>query len=663
MILPSSEYHSTNIIRSPDLYKGADALLYSVIGAYQRRYQFGKSLLQESEKIYAQASSLKHTSDGSIGREMEKVRRHFRRNRDVPWQVVKEAMVLLVEKGARELGMRAYPVQIMGALILYRGCLAEMATGEGKTLTACFPAILNAWTRNPCHVVTVNEYLAGRDASEMMPFYRGCGVSVGSVNSKMDPESRRENYRKGVVYTTCKELTADFLRDRLLLGELHNSSRRLLRRVISSRRTQTDGLVLNGLYAVIVDEADSVLIDEAVTPLIISRAKENKPLVDACLTAKGIADTLHFETDYLVDQQYREIQLTKQGYSKVASLSSNLTGLWQGEWRRVELIEQALTAREFYIKDMQYVIQDETIVIVDEFTGRLMENRSWRQGLHQAVEAKEGVEISNPSETLSRLSFQRFFKFFSKLSGMTGTAYEARAEFWSIYGLNVQRVPTNKPCLRKMLPDRVFPKAKEKWENIYQSISEVHATTRPILIGTKNLNDSETLAKVLSQKGYTFNLLNAVHHRDEAAIIARAGEPLSITIATNMAGRGTDIKLGKGVAKNGGLHVLATERNESGRIDRQLFGRCARQGDPGSAQSFSCPDDEIIRRFLPEKMRNVLIAALEREKPGVKKLGEQVIKSSQKSAQRQAYKQRKQVLGMDTWLDEALSFTGSKLDF
>ena len=348
---------------------------------------------------------------------------------------------MLVEAADRKLGLRPYPVQVMGAMALYHGYLTEMATGEGKSLTACLPAVLAAWTGRPCHLVTVNDYLANRDAVEMRPFYAFCGVSVGSILGEMDPRLRRSNYDNGVVYTTLKELVADFLRDRLILGTMSHPYRRLLRQVLDPRFRDSEGLVLKGLDTAIVDEADSVLIDEAVTPLIISRMEENEPLVDACTRAHRIAADLHPTEDYRVDHKYKEIRFTKAGRSKLEARAQRLPGIWRGPARREELVQQSLTAREFYRKDKQYVVQDDKVVIVDEFTGRLMPNRTWRHGLHQAVEANEGIAVSNPSETLARLSFQRFFRFFRKLSGMTGTAREAAGEFWHIYRLPVPFQP------------------------------------------------------------------------------------------------------------------------------------------------------------------------------------------------------------------------------
>lgn len=663
MILPTRDYRRTQIVIPDKLHRGLDGLVHGLVGWYHRRGSIARSLKKEAEEISEAVTGLRHFSDGRLRERLEEMRTRFRRQEKAREKLLPDALATMVEVADRTLGLRPYPVQIMGAMALYRGYLAEMATGEGKSLTACLPAVLAAWTGRPCHFVTVNDYLADRDAVEMRPFYAFCGVSVGCVTGQMPPRERRLNYEKGVVYTTLKELVADFLRDRLILGALHHPSRRLLRQILQTQLRELDGLVLRGLDTAIVDEADSVLIDEAVTPLIISRAQENRPLVEACETAHSIATSLYLGADYEKDLKYREITLTKEGRSKVEEQTQRLPGIWRGPSRREELVQQALTAREFYMRDKQYVIQDGKVAIVDEFTGRIMPNRTWRHGLHQAVEANEGLEVTNPSETLARLSFQKFFRFFGRLSGMTGTAKEATAEFWHIYKLPVLPIPTNRPCIRKMLPDSVFPTEAQKWEAIVQEIERRHQTGCPLLVGTRSVKASERLAEMLSARGFEFNLLNAVRHREEAQIVAAAGERNRITIATNMAGRGTDIKLGHAVAEIGGLHVIATERHESGRIDRQLFGRCARQGDPGSAQAFMSADDELIQRFVPAAMRNRLASALKTRTPGTSGLAGAALFHAQRAAQRLAYRQRRNVLQMDTWLEEALSFSGPGSEF
>lgn len=663
MILPTEDYRRTHIVIPDKLHRGLDRTLHGLVGWYHRRSSTVRSLRKEAEKISNMAQNFRHVSDRRLRERLHELRNQVYRYPKGDDQMLPEALATMIEAAERTLGLRPFPVQIMGAMALYRGYLTEMATGEGKSLTACLPAVLAAWSGRPCHFVTVNDYLANRDAVEMRPFYKLCGVSVGCVIGQMAPKERRVNYEKDLVYTTLKELVADFLRDRLILGAFHHPSRRLLKQLRQPQLRNPPDLVLRGLDTAIVDEADSVLIDEAVTPLIISRSQENKPLVEACSIAHRIAEPLKAGLDYQVDLKYREINLTQAGLSKVERQSRFLPGIWRGAARRTELVQQALTAREFYNLDQQYVIQDEKVAIVDEFTGRLMPNRTWRHGLHQAVEAKEGLPVNDPSETLARLSFQRFFRFFRRLSGMTGTAREATSEFWHIYGLPVISIPTHRPCIRRVLSDEVFSTTEQKWQAVIEEITRCHQTARPVLVGTRSVKASEKLAAMLSARGLEFNLLNAVRHREEARIVAAAGEQTRITIATNMAGRGTDIKLGRGVVEMGGLHVIATERHESGRIDRQLFGRCARQGDPGSARAFMSADDELIQRFLPNWMGQRLKSAMATQAPGVPRFAQMAISHAQNAAQRLAYRQRRNVLKMDTWLEEALSFSGSGIKF
>ena len=583
----------------------------------------------------------------------------FRRRDARSEEVLPTALACMVEAAERTLGMRPYPVQIVGALALDLGFLTEMATGEGKTLTACLPMTLAGWTGLPAHLVTVNDYLSDRDAAEMRPFYSFCGVSVGCVTGEMSPEQRYLNYQKGVVYITSKELVADFLRDRLRLGKLHHPTRRLIRRMLHRQPFGADGIVMRGLDTAIVDEADSVLIDEAVTPLIISRSRENKTLREACRVASEIADSLAPGTDYRVNLKYREVRLTDEAERKIQALSEKLPGVWQGALRREELVQQALTAREFYHRDKQYVVEEDRVTIVDEFTGRLMPNRTWRAGLHQAVEAKEGLDATSPTETLARLSFQRFFRLFRRLGGMTGTASEAAAEFWHIYGLPMLSIPTHRPCIRKSYPDRVIAGVSDKFHAIVEEIVQWHETGRPVLVGTRSVQASETLASKLDARGLDFNLLNATRHSEEARIVVAAGQFGRITIATNMAGRGTDIKLGRGVADLGGLHVIASERHESRRIDRQLFGKSARQGDPGSARAYVSADDELIQRFVPPWLRRRLERAVEANLPAAPRLAKQTLSYAQRGAEKLAFRQRTSVLHTDDQLEQSLGFSGS----
>ena len=662
MNLPALDYQATKTIAPGKSPTGLDRWAHEMMGRYRRRQFIGRRWLAQSERVFEQSLLHQALSDYDLKGRLCDMRVLFRRQGKAHEYRLPEALALIAEAAARLLGLRPYAVQILGAIIIHHGYLAEMATGEGKSLTACLAAIITGWTGKPCHVITTNDYLASRDAEEFAPLYKFCTVSAGRVTSSMTPAERKENYRKGVVYTSSKELLADFLRDRLALGNLHQSSRRQIFQKRHPHYRLNDKMVMRGIDTVIVDEADSVLIDEAVTPLIISQAYENKPLTEACRAAAGIADALAAGIDYRVDRHYREIILTPTGEAKITEMSIALADIFRGSARREELVLTALTAREFYQRNKQYVVEDDKVVIVDEFTGRMMPQRTWRHGLHQSIEAREGLSLSDPSETLARLSFQRFFRFFRKLGGMSGTAREAANELWHIYELPVFSVPTNKPCIRKVLPGRFYREQSSKWQAICDETGACHETGQPVLVGTRSVAASEAFAGLLRQRNISFQLLNAVNHREEAKIIASAGQAGAVTIATNMAGRGADIKLGDGVAELGGLHVIVSERHESGRIDRQLCGRCARQGDPGSVRSYVSLDDELVRQYGPKSLLKFLLHTKSRNRPEAARLVEHLISLAQQKAQRRAFAQRQIVMQTDDWLTDALSFARSELD-
>ncbi|MDA7916511.1 prepilin peptidase [Verrucomicrobia bacterium] len=647
MITPSQVYRRTSYQKPRKILLGADAAVHSVAGMFHRRSGILKSLKQDVDIILAQADEWSTLSDHDLSARLFGFREQFRRGGEFAECHLLPALAGLREAAERKLGLRPFPVQLIGALALHRGMLAEMATGEGKTLTAGLAAVLSGWNPHPCHVITVNDYLVQRDAKWMQPLFKFARVRVGTVVGGMKSEERRKGHNQDVTYTTSKELLADFLRDRLRQGQLRFPAQILIRRMLQPRRVaEAGGAVLRGLHTVIVDEADSVLIDEAVTPLIISAPRENKALENVVTMANQIVRPLERDRDYHVDLKYREVTLTDEGRERISEECARLPGIWQGFDRREELIQQALVAREFFIRDKQYVVVEGKVVIVDEFTGRPMPQRSWRQGMHQAIEAKESVDISDPAETSARLSFQRFFRFFKKMSGMTGTGREAAREFWQIYRLSVISIPTNEPCIRKQLPDRVFATEDEKWDAVVSEIKKLHAEGRPVLVGTRSVITSQKIADMLKGEHIRIHLLNAVHHLEEAQVISDAGEVGSVTIATNMAGRGTDVKLGKGVAELGGLFVLATEKHESLRVDRQLFGRSGRQGDPGGAQMFVSVEDEILKKHLSPILSGAALNFAKGGFPGSKHATRAAFQRAQSNAQKLAFKQRKSVLSM-----------------
>ncbi len=645
--------------RTADLPRGLDAAWDTVAGLGKRATVRTAMYLARAKRVLSHEKLYGEMADATLRAAAAEFREVFRRGRDTPGHLDR-AFALVREVAARLIGEKPYLVQVAGALALEAGCVAEMATGEGKTLTATMPATIAGWRGRGCHVITVNDYLAGRDADWMGKIYTYCGLTVSHVDHEKEPPARREAYQADITYGTNKEITADFLRDQLALGRLRSLPQALLAKIAEGSGSGTDRLVQRGLDYAIIDEADSVLIDEAVTPLIISGEAPNPEQVEAFSQGADLALQLEPAAHYTVNERYREVELTPAGKDRLAEMTAPLGGVWHGQRRREELVVQALTARELYRRDKQYVVQDDKIIIVDEFTGRLMHDREWRDGLHQAVEAKEGIEVNPPKDTYARISFQRFFRLYRRLSGMTGTAAEARREFWQIYHLPVVVIPTNRPCIRKRQRQRVFATEDAKFNAVVDSCFRIHRGGRPVLIGTRSVRASEHLSVLLARKGLDHQVLNAIRHAEEAQIVAAAGQRRKITVATNMAGRGTDIKLGKGVKDAGGLHVILTERHESGRVDRQLVGRCARQGDPGSFQMYVSLEDELVRRHA------VKLSAVLRKRYGhtegevTSAMARRMFNRAQRRAQRAALRQRKGVLQTDRWLDEYLGFAGTE---
>ncbi|MBN1973506.1 MAG: preprotein translocase subunit SecA [Sedimentisphaerales bacterium] len=658
--MPSATWQMLNHRSSGEpLPRGLDAAWDAGAGFLNRLSARYKRLNQQTKKILSLEKYYSELTDLRLHESAEELREIFRCNREKPADL-EHAFALVREVAFRKLGEKPFPVQITGALALENGCIAEMATGEGKTLTSTMYVTVAGWRGHGCHVITVNDYLAKRDAEWMGQIYRFCGLSAAYIEQETKPAQRKTAYMADITYCTNKEVTADFLRDRLALGRINGLSSALLARISGSNSRVTDRLIQRRLNCAIVDEADSVLIDESVTPLIISGNAPNPQQVDSFQKASEIAAQLVSDTDYKVDHRYRDVELTEQGRVHIAELTEGLGGFWKGARRSLELINQALIAKELYHRDQHYVIHEGKVVIVDEFTGRLMPDRTWRDGMHQAVEAKEAIEVNPPKDTYARISFQRFFRMYRKLSGMTGTAAEAESEFWQIYHLPVVKIPTNRPCMRENLPNIVLTTKEAKWERIIKEIKQIHEQGRPVLVGTRSVFASEHISKLLAAEKFEHQVLNAIYHSREAQIVAEAGQPGRITVATNMAGRGTDIKLGRGVAQMGGLYVIGAEPNESARIDRQLFGRCARQGDPGTARSIFCLEDEIVTRYTKTataflKKRYVL------SKGDIfSPLVQHIFRLAQNRAEKMALSRRKTVLRTDHWLDEQLGFAGKE---
>ena len=525
------------------------------------------------------------------------------RSRDLAWRaksgeplerLLPHVFALGVEASRRGVGLVHYPVQVEGAIAIFRGRVAEMQTGEGKTLTAVLPVALHAMTGKGCHVLTANEYLAKRDADYLRPAFQYLGLSVGCVQAGLSDSERRDAYECDLTYGTASEVGFDFLRDRIRSGAGSDNETRRQTPFTAEGAMETP--VQRGHYFALVDEADSILIDEARTPLIIGHESPNASAMSSLYQwAARIAPDLVPNADFVVEVKKRQANLTDDGTRKVTLLAKP-TVLDSIDTERIYLhVEKALTALYAFTRDQDYVVVDDEVGIVDEGTGRLMEGRKWQEGLHQSIEAKERVPITPVTSSAARITIQTLFRCYQHLGGMTGTAVPARKELRRTYRLKVSAVPTHRPCIRRGFPTRVFVSLETKWRAITTDVRRLLADGRAVLIGTPSVEASEGLSRHLEQAAIEHQVLNARHHAQEAEIVARAGQSATVTVATNMAGRGTDILLGDDVREAGGLHVIATEMHTSARIDRQLIGRAARQGDPGSYQFFLSLEDELLR--------------------------------------------------------------------
>ena len=630
-------------VKAPEL-KGLDIPAHAITGWVKNRRPILPRLRKQAEQIEAMEASIQELTDAKFKEEVEELRVLARLGR-LEGDSLLRAFALAREAAVRTLGQRPYPVQMMGAIAMHEAAVAEMATGEGKTLTAAVAASVMALAGKPVHIITVNDYLVQRDAENMSPLYRRMGHTVGHVVHDIDPVTRIEIYRRNVVYITSKELVADFLRDQIMLGTLRSSGQTAV--TLLGGAAMRSSVLVPGLFKVIVDEADSLLVDEAVTPLIISNSPEDEPNADRYRAATALADQLVKGVDFIIDTEVRHVDLTERGRDRLEQIcESDISGFWKGSRRREELVTQALVAKYCFLRDEHYLVDPEgKVQIIDEFTGRVMADRSWRHGLHQAIEIKEGVKVTADKENLARISFQRFFRQYPEMGGMTGTAWESGPEFWQIYMRPIVRIPTNKPCIRTQLPVQMFDTEQEKMDAAVKRVIELNDKGVPVLVGTRSVLASEDLSKRLTAAGRAHRVLNAAQNEQEANIIAEAGQRGRITVATNMAGRGTDIHLGRDVVELGGLHVISTEPHSSSRIDRQLFGRAARQGDPGSAQMFTSAEDDLFLRHAP-RLRKIW-----------KQIGaSRLIKIAQMRAEQLARFNRKQVLRSDDWMDQAVPF-------
>jgi len=577
------------------------------------------------ERINAWEPSIQSLSDDELRRKTLDFQEKIARGSDID-DLIDESFAVVREAARRTVDMRPFDVQIIGGLVLHEGKIAEMKTGEGKTLAATMPVYLNALMGKGAHIVTVNDYLAKRDAEWMGPVYSFLGLSVGVIVHGMSDEERKQAYQANITYGTNNEFGFDYLRDNM--------------------KFQLEDYVQREFHYAIVDEVDSILIDEARTPLIISGPSEES--TDKYYRINQIIPRLRRDADYTIDEKSRSVVLTEDGVAK-AEKYLKVENLY--EPRNMELlhhINQALKAHTLFKRDADYLVRDGQVIIVDEFTGRVMPGRRYSDGLHQALEAKEHVKIERENQTLASITFQNYFRMYGKLAGMTGTADTEAVEFKKIYDLDVVVVPTNMPMIREDYPDVIYKTEKEKIGAVIEEIRELHEQDRPVLVGTITVEKSELLSRQLAKFGIKHNVLNAKNHEKEAEIVAQAGQTGMVTISTNMAGRGTDIKLGESVADKGGLHILGTERHESRRIDNQLRGRSGRQGDNGSSRFYLSLEDDLLRIFGAERISSIMDKiGLEEGEPIEHNLISKAIENAQRRVEGQNFEIRKHLLEFD----------------
>ena len=574
--------------------------------------------------------SLMKLSDSSLSSKTVEFKNRLQKGETLD-DILPEAFAVVREASRRVLGMRHFDTQLIGGIVLHRGNIAEMSTGEGKTLVATAPVYLNALAGKGVHVITVNDYLAKRDSEWMGQVYKFLGLSVGLIIHDLDFNQRKIAYNSDITYGTNNEFGFDYLRDNMVVS--------------------LNQMVQRPLHFCLIDEVDSILIDEARTPLIISGPGQKS--TDNYYVLAKLVPKLKAEEDYTIDEKQKTVAPTEKGVAKMEKLL-NVENLYDPENIELNhLFVQALRAQTMMIKDRDYVVKDNEVIIVDEFTGRLMYGRRYSDGLHQAIEAKEGLQVARESQTLATITFQNYFRMYSKLAGMTGTAKTEEQEFIKIYGLPVLQIPTNKPIQRKDLPDVVYKTQKGKYKAVVREIQRRHATGQPMLIGTTSIEQSEQLSHMLKNAGVVHNVLNAKYHEKEAMIVAQAGQKGQVTIATNMAGRGTDITLGEGVPELGGLAIIGTERHESRRIDNQLRGRAGRQGDPGSSQFFLSLEDDLMRIFGGDNIKNFMDKmGLEDDEEIKSKMVSNAIRKAQKRVENRNFDIRKYVLEYDDVMNQ-----------
>jgi preprotein translocase subunit SecA len=609
-------------------------------------------------KVARYEEALQNCTDEALDNVLQELRFQLHRQ-GLQESLIIEAFAVIREVSGRVLGKRHFDVQLYGGWLMMNGMLAEMQTGEGKTLTTTLPACTAALAGIPVHVITANDYLAERDCEIMLPLYQRLQLSAAPVIDGMEPQQCREAYRADIVHTTNKQVAFDYLRDRIEMGDDTGDLRFQYRQIQRQQSTAADNqLLLRGLCFAIIDEADSVLIDEANTPLIITRTLPNDESDETYSDALYVASTLVEDQHFKLDQKSRSVELTLEGEDALEDHVLKLPKLWRNKRKREMLVKQALSATHFYQRDREYVVNEDKVQIIDQSTGRLMPDRSWEQGLHQMIEAKEGCLISELREPQARISYQKFFSRYLRLGGTSGTISEVGDEMNRVYGLDLFKVSTNQPNKRLMYGENIYRDELDKKLALVNRVTAMNSIGRPILIGTCSVEESEQVGEWLQQQGIPHRVLNAKQDSQEAEIIAAAGQKGAITVATNMAGRGTDIALGEGVEALGGLHVISLSLNDSYRVDRQLYGRCARQGDPGSAEAILSLEDATLTRYFAPAVLKFLAGLCADGKPVPMLVSRKILRLPQRSHENKQCRIRKALMKQDQRLRRTLAFSG-----
>jgi preprotein translocase subunit SecA len=639
----------------PSLLERQTQQVLSTAKQVLRRHQYKLNFIVN--KVNSHEPSISKLTDSALQEHIGQLRINLQRH-GLQKKWIYQSFATIREVSYRALGKRHFDVQLLGGWVLLNGLIAEMATGEGKTLTATLASCTAALAGIPVHVMTANDYLATRDEQLLRPLYQWLGITSASIIDGMPNEIRIQAYKSDIIHATSQQIAFDYLRDRMEMGDDIGKLQIQFNQIQCEQQQKPMPFRLRGLCFAIIDEADSLLIDEAKTPLIISSTRQNEEQNQIYCDANYLATSLAKKTDFIINEQNQNVSLTAAGKNKITELAMSLDAYWKLRKRREFMVTLALKANYLFRRDEHYLVRDNKVEIIDALTGRVMPDRSWEQGLHQLIEAKEGCEITGERDSMAKISYQKFFNRYLRLSGMSGTVTEVTTELKNIYGLHVIKIPTHRLSRREMTSERVYKTDEQKWQAFINRIEALHQQGRPILIGTQTVADSEKVSALLYRHDLPHQVLNAQQDRMEAKIIAKAGQLDSITVATNMAGRGTDIALGEGVEAVGGLHVISTGRNEARRIDRQLYGRCARQGDPGSAEAYLSLQDEKLIKFYSSSILKIIAGFCQDNQSLPDWLGNIIQTIPQKCTEYKHARVRRLLIDQEQQQANTLAFTG-----